>query len=66
MPIKVNKCPNCNGTHFYTMGDETEHAVLVSAKIEKNGKYTLDQSKVLGITPVICEKCSHVLLFKNE
>jgi len=65
MQIKAKKCPNCGGTDFYTLGEETPHAALVSAVLDNNGSFTLEDSKVLGVTPNICNECEYVMLFRT-
>lgn len=60
-------CPNCgNDTFISTLDSSNPAAVLVSAKIEKNGSYTPDFSKVMGVTPYVCTSCNYIMLFRNN
>lgn len=66
MENKIKSCPNCNGNNFYTMGEDTSEAVLVSAKKNSKGEYIHDYDKVLAVTPVICGDCDFISLFRSN
>lgn len=59
-------CPHCYNDQFVdTTLDSNPAAILLSAKIEADGSYTPDYSKVMGVTPYICSNCGYVMLFRN-
>ena len=64
---KTNNCPNCGNNTFGALaGDGTPYAILTSATKDHNGKFIPNHTKVLGVFPIICDKCNYVMLFKEN
>jgi len=63
---KTNNCPNCGNNTFGALaGDGTPYAILTSATKEQNGIFKPDVTKVLGLFPIICDKCNYIMLFRE-
>lgn len=69
VPNVKNNCPNCGNNHFGGFGgadNQPPYAILISASKNNNGNYIPDNSKVLGVQPIICDKCGYVMLFRAD
>lgn len=60
----ISSCPNCKGTKFG--GVENSQGVLLSGDKNQDGNYEINYNKVLGLTPIICESCGLVMLFRTD
>jgi len=64
---KTNHCPNCGNNTFGALaGDGTPYAILTSAIKNQDGKFIPNATKVLGLFPIICDKCNYVMLFREN
>lgn len=56
-------CPNCGSNSFGTM--KNPYAILPSLVKDESGRYNVIPNQGLGVTPVICNECGYVLLFRS-
>ncbi len=58
------KCPNCEGKKFKSM--DHPYVLTSASKNKHNEKYTIHQKNGIFVRAWVCEKCSNVVLFKEQ
>jgi len=62
---KIKQCYNCGNNSFGSLvsNGNTPYTILVSAEKQDDGSFKPDNTKVLGVIPIVCNKCGLVQLF---